>query len=52
MTLAELKLKHPMPWGYSTINGVVIVRDAAGTEVPLFTMLDFVVAMTGAVARK
>lgn len=52
MTVEELKLHYPMPWSYNTINGIVIVRDAKGAEVPMFTMLDFVVAMTTVVARK
>jgi hypothetical protein len=51
MNIAQLRVQHPMPWKYTTINGIVLVHDAAGKEVQLFTMLDFVCLVSTAMAR-
>lgn len=51
MNVAELKVAHPMPWSYVTLGGQVLVRDAQGKDVQLFTMLDFVVAISVGIAR-
>lgn len=51
MNIAELKMVHPMPWSYVTLGGQVLVRDARGQDVQLFTMLDFVVAVSAGIAR-
>lgn len=51
MNIAELKRVHPMPWSYSTLDGRIILTDAAGREVPLFTLLDFACAVTVGVAK-
>jgi len=51
VTIAELKRLYPMPWSYAAINGVVIATDAAGKEVPMFVILDFVCQVTQATAK-
>lgn len=51
MTLKQILLQHPAPWRYQTASGQVIMLDAAGRQVQLFTMLDFVTLATAAMAR-
>lgn len=39
----NLKATHPMPWAYIIHpNGLVVIMDASGKELPLMTMLEFV----------
>lgn len=49
--ISEIKAKHPMPWAWTMHGNNVIVRDLAGVEVPLFTMLEFVTQQTALMAR-
>lgn len=47
MTIAEIKAQFPFPWAHSAYaNGSIRIVDAAGKEVPLFTLLDFVNQVT------
>lgn len=42
---------HPAPWRYLAAGGDVYVMDAENKRVELFTLLDFCVKVTTAVAR-
>lgn len=47
LSLQQIVAAHPLPWiYYTTPTAQVRVRDAAGGDVQLFTMLDFVVIAT------
>lgn len=53
--LSDVMAKHPPPWRYMATRGNIVMLDAAGGEVPLFTMLDLAVAVsvgTAAAQRK
>lgn len=52
MTIKELQDKHPMPWGYVTLGGQVILQDRNGARVEMFTMLDFVCSVTNQIAAQ
>jgi len=51
MNVADLKAKHPMPWAWTMVGNQAFLRDARGMEVPMFLMLDFVVAVTQQAAK-
>jgi uncharacterized membrane protein AbrB (regulator of aidB expression) len=47
LSIEQTKDVHPLPWVYGTTpQAQVIVMDAKGNEVPLFTLLDFVCNVT------
>ncbi|WP_374335580.1 hypothetical protein [Methyloversatilis sp.] len=49
MKLDDIKARSPFPWRYVTHpNGFVQMFDAAGSEVPLFVLLDLAVLITSA----
>lgn len=50
MTINDLKAQHPMPWTYSTLGSNVLVTDAQGQQVQLFTILDFTLSITHSIA--
>jgi len=53
VTINELRGKHPFPWRYAVLpTGVVSVQDAVDQEVPLFTLLDFVCAVTNSIQNR
>jgi hypothetical protein len=43
---------HPAPWRYTIFNGAVVMVDAKGAEVPMFTVLNVAVAITRAMAAQ
>jgi hypothetical protein len=53
MTVEKLKLAHPFPWREMTHpTGIVHIIDAAGKEVPLFTMTGFICFITNHLAQE
>jgi hypothetical protein len=54
LSIAQLKELHPMPWRYAIKAGsnLVVVSDAKGVEVPMFTMLGLVVRVTNSLAAQ
>lgn len=46
MTPEQTLQAHPAPWRYVTLGGQVIMTDALGRQVPLFTILDFAAMLT------
>jgi hypothetical protein len=53
MNVGELRAKHPFPWHYTVEpNGNILVTDATGRVVPLFTLLDFVVGVTQSIHNR
>lgn len=52
IALAEILKTHPRPWRYvGGKPGEVVMLDAANNRVELFTMLDFCVQVTTAMAQ-
>lgn len=52
MNLNQMKQAHPMPWRYVVIGNSVQLVDAAGVELSMFLMLDFVTMVTTAMANQ
>lgn len=53
MNIGELRAQYPFPWPEVTNpNGLMQVLDANGADVPLFTQVAFVVALTAHLAGK
>lgn len=51
MTLQEIIKQHPAPWRHVVFPaGQVVVQDAAGIQVQLFTMLEFIGHVTASLA--
>lgn len=46
MTSEQVMQKHPAPWRYVSMGNNLVMIDARGQQVELFTMLDFCVAVT------
>lgn len=47
INIAELRKQFPFPWGYQQFaNGSVRVHDAIGREIPIPTMVGFLVTLT------
>lgn len=47
MTVTQTKETYPLPWVYGTTpQAQVIVIDARGNQVPMFTLLDFICNVT------
>ena len=50
MTIEQMLQKNPAPWRYVAQGGLVHMIDAFGQKVELFTMLDYCVISTLALA--
>ena len=51
--IKQIRAAFPFPWNHAVFpNGVVKVMDAEGKEVPLFTMVEFVMFLTGVMSNQ
>lgn len=45
--IKQVRANHPFPWSQAIFpNGIVVLLDATGKEVPLFTITEFTVFLT------